>query len=357
MAGIGPVASFPVASIPVSAGSLTVVWTVQPQNVNTGQVISWQATASGGTSPYTYSVGSGSLPDGLSLNTSTGAITGTVTAANGTSFTFVIHAVDNVSEFGDTPSASVSVFDPAFATGKITKYLRRYSGEYRHWHKPWYPPPRSKFRYISVNFAPSRVTWDGAEIAYFTNDPSRVTWVGAEIASRYEIYGGVKNPNLYQIHGVIYRPRTRIRQKKIPIGAMVSILYPPTPIPSPPKRRVKRKIHPPRGIRPPIAAAYIAVSSERVTWAGAEIGYVSNEPGYVTWAGAEVSYAPNEPGYVTWAGAEISYLPSGDGYVTWSGAEVSYAPNEPARVSWSGFEIATPAVAWPKLRIQIFVTA
>lgn len=39
--------------------------------------------AAGGTSPYTYAINSGSLPPGLSLNTSTGAITGTPTL-NGT---------------------------------------------------------------------------------------------------------------------------------------------------------------------------------------------------------------------------------------------------------------------------------
>ncbi|HVB85752.1 MAG TPA: putative Ig domain-containing protein [Candidatus Dormibacteraeota bacterium] len=38
-------------------------------------------TASGGTGPYTYAVASGSLPSGLSLNTSNGAITGTPSAS------------------------------------------------------------------------------------------------------------------------------------------------------------------------------------------------------------------------------------------------------------------------------------
>ncbi len=42
---------------------------------------------SGGVGPYTFSISSGSLPTGLSLNTSTGAITGTPTAAGTFSFT------------------------------------------------------------------------------------------------------------------------------------------------------------------------------------------------------------------------------------------------------------------------------
>ncbi len=46
-----------------------------------GVAYSSSLTASGGTSPYTYSIKSGSLPAGLNLNTSTGAITGTPTTA------------------------------------------------------------------------------------------------------------------------------------------------------------------------------------------------------------------------------------------------------------------------------------
>ena len=44
-------------------------------------------TASGGTLPYTWSIASGSLPTGLSLNSSTGAISGISTAAGTFSFT------------------------------------------------------------------------------------------------------------------------------------------------------------------------------------------------------------------------------------------------------------------------------
>ncbi len=43
--------------------------------------------ASGGTSPYTYSVTTGALPLGLSLNSTTGVISGTPTAAGTASFT------------------------------------------------------------------------------------------------------------------------------------------------------------------------------------------------------------------------------------------------------------------------------
>ncbi|MEO8508469.1 MAG: IPTL-CTERM sorting domain-containing protein [Betaproteobacteria bacterium] len=49
-------------------------------------------TASGGTPPYTYTVSSGALPPGLSLNSATGAITGTPTAIG--AFGFTITATD-----------------------------------------------------------------------------------------------------------------------------------------------------------------------------------------------------------------------------------------------------------------------
>jgi methionine-rich copper-binding protein CopC len=53
------------------------------QNVTYSAVLQ----ASGGTTPYTWSILSGSLPAGLQLNSSTGAITGTPTSAGTSSFT------------------------------------------------------------------------------------------------------------------------------------------------------------------------------------------------------------------------------------------------------------------------------
>src|SRR5205085_12159591 len=48
--------------------------------------------ASGGVGPYTYSIVSGNLPGGLTLNPATGAITGTPTTAG--SFNFTAKVVD-----------------------------------------------------------------------------------------------------------------------------------------------------------------------------------------------------------------------------------------------------------------------
>jgi CSLREA domain-containing protein len=61
---------------------------------------------SGGVSPYTYSISSGSLPDGLNLNTSTGAITG-MPGTMGL-FTFTGKVVDSPLDGSQTGSTSPS---------------------------------------------------------------------------------------------------------------------------------------------------------------------------------------------------------------------------------------------------------
>jgi hypothetical protein len=57
-----------------------------------GSAYSSSAAATGGLAPYTYAVTSGTLPTGLSLNTTTGAVTGTPTSA--VAQTFTITATD-----------------------------------------------------------------------------------------------------------------------------------------------------------------------------------------------------------------------------------------------------------------------
>ena len=73
----------------------------------TGQVgvaYSSALTATGGVAPYTFSIISGSLPPGLSLNTSTGAITGTPTTAG--TYNFTAQVVDSQ---GNTATANCSI--------------------------------------------------------------------------------------------------------------------------------------------------------------------------------------------------------------------------------------------------------
>ena len=57
--------------------SATATTTAQSLTVGTAMASFSPLTPSGGATPYTYSITSGTLPAGLSLNASTGAVTGT----------------------------------------------------------------------------------------------------------------------------------------------------------------------------------------------------------------------------------------------------------------------------------------
>ncbi len=74
-------------------------------------------TVSGGTGPYTWSVTIGSLPSGLTLDPTTGAITGTPSASGPATFTLT--ATDNE---GQSASQGVTVLiaaDPSIATASL----------------------------------------------------------------------------------------------------------------------------------------------------------------------------------------------------------------------------------------------
>lgn len=62
-------------------------------NGTVGSSYNQTVTASGGTAPYTFAASAGALPPGLTLNTSTGQISGSPTAAGGP-FKFTIRATD-----------------------------------------------------------------------------------------------------------------------------------------------------------------------------------------------------------------------------------------------------------------------
>lgn len=100
--------SFTPATLPSSIQNYTYNQQVTPTRI--------YGFAGGNLAPFTYSIISGSLPPGLSLNTSTGAITGSLTQAG--AFPFTIKVVDtdgiagvqayNIQVFGPT-SANVTV--------------------------------------------------------------------------------------------------------------------------------------------------------------------------------------------------------------------------------------------------------
>jgi hypothetical protein len=96
--------------------SAPIVTTASLPNATAGSSYSQTPTASGGTGTYTWAVTSGSLPTGLSLNATTGRISGTPASA-GTS-TFTLTATDTTPKSGGK-SFTLTV-DPAAGGGADT---------------------------------------------------------------------------------------------------------------------------------------------------------------------------------------------------------------------------------------------
>ncbi len=95
-------------------------------SANTGKVgvaYSSALTASGGTSPYTYSIEAGSLPPGLTLEPTTGAITGTPTAAG--TFPFIAKVTDSLGLTATTGSGGCSITVEPGCLGSICGMILR----------------------------------------------------------------------------------------------------------------------------------------------------------------------------------------------------------------------------------------
>jgi hypothetical protein len=141
-----PASATAALSITISAAPLSVVTTSLPTGVD-GSTYTATLQAAGGVSPYTWAVTTGSLPGGLTLNASTGVISGTPTGS-GTSFTVTVTdsetptpqtATKNLSITINpqlaitTSSLSNGVVGTAYnqtlaATGGITPYTWNWSG-------------------------------------------------------------------------------------------------------------------------------------------------------------------------------------------------------------------------------------
>ena len=78
-------------SVSISCATITIIPATLPDGV-TGTLYDQTLSGSGGTAPYTFAVTSGSLPTGLTLNSTTGQITGTPTVVG--TFNFDITATD-----------------------------------------------------------------------------------------------------------------------------------------------------------------------------------------------------------------------------------------------------------------------
>jgi len=83
-------------SITIAANLIITTASVLP-NATIGLAYSVTISAAGGTPPYTWSVTNGSLPAGVTLNSSTGALTGTPTSSGGSPFTIQVTVTDSAS--------------------------------------------------------------------------------------------------------------------------------------------------------------------------------------------------------------------------------------------------------------------
>ena len=81
-----------------AAAAVTINITPTTLTLQVGTAISQTLSASGGTAPYTYQVTSGTLPTNVTLNSSSGLISGT--PATAASYSFTITATDNASHHG-----------------------------------------------------------------------------------------------------------------------------------------------------------------------------------------------------------------------------------------------------------------
>ncbi|WP_338874748.1 putative Ig domain-containing protein [Spirosoma sp. SC4-14] len=102
-----------VSSTSTTVASNTATVTVTNPTTTTGVIataFSQTFTASGGTTPYSYSLASGSLPTGLSLNSTTGVLSGTPTQSG--SFPITVRATDVNGCSGTGSTYSLSIVSP-----------------------------------------------------------------------------------------------------------------------------------------------------------------------------------------------------------------------------------------------------
>lgn len=90
----------------VVVGDYCAISTSSLQNGTVGELYNATLSASGGTQPYSWSITSGTLPDGPTLDSQSGIISGTPTQAG--TYDFTVHVADSASET-DTKDLSIHV--------------------------------------------------------------------------------------------------------------------------------------------------------------------------------------------------------------------------------------------------------
>ena len=118
-------------TVTLTVGGVERLWTITssggaalsisgtPGAATVGAAYSFTPAASGGTPGYTFAVVAGTLPDGLSINGSTGAVTGTPTTA-GTSSGITIRVTDSLGATADLSGLSIDVSAAAMVAWDAT---------------------------------------------------------------------------------------------------------------------------------------------------------------------------------------------------------------------------------------------
>jgi Putative Ig domain len=96
-------------SIIIAAPALAIVQAIGLPAGNINQSYSATVTATGGTPPYTWSVTSGTLPAGLSLDASSGIISGTPTGSGRSTFTIHVHDSQGTPATADWVSTQIYI--------------------------------------------------------------------------------------------------------------------------------------------------------------------------------------------------------------------------------------------------------
>jgi hypothetical protein len=102
-----------IAAVPLDFSEPSATLTVTTTSLadgTVGTIYSQQLSASGGVTPYTWSIDSGSLPAGLSLTAATGEISGTPTSSGTSSFTVKVTDSDTPTASTDTQALTITIY-------------------------------------------------------------------------------------------------------------------------------------------------------------------------------------------------------------------------------------------------------
>ena len=162
-----------------------------------GAAYSQTLAATGGATPYSWSVVSGSLPSGLSLGSSTGTISGTPTASGTSNFT--VRVTDSQSP-ADTDDQALSITITSGGTYNVTLQdgLNGYTGTRDNWLDSDYPTTNNG----TVVQAHLQYNTQDRQIHSFdlSSIPSNATITSATISFYvYNVTGGTPNVNCYRI--------------------------------------------------------------------------------------------------------------------------------------------------------------